>query len=279
MRKNPTLFLRFYSPHPSLQTVVSSIMVSALDGARGVTSTPYPPLPEQSLFFYPRSRITTTIHGTDKSVLNPASIFVGPQLRRVDISLGDDHVVIRVGFKPGGLHRLLGVPMHEIIDQAQNGTDFFSGEVKQVNERLCNTAGYDEMVQIVQQFLMQKVPGLKKVLPVDHALLMLMQSGGSLTVDRVASAACLSPRQFERQCKERIGLPPKLFARVIRFSKAYRLFESSPGLTWTQIAHQCGYFDQMHFIRDCKSFGGVTPTVIAKEVRHAPTQLQFMLPL
>jgi hypothetical protein len=30
----------------------------------------------------------------------------------------------------------------------------------------------------------------------------------------------------ERKCKDRIGLPPKLYARLIRFSKAYRIRES-----------------------------------------------------
>ncbi|MBS1511932.1 MAG: AraC family transcriptional regulator [Bacteroidetes bacterium] len=277
--KQQLLFLKFYTPHPLLQPVVNIIMLFAEQFAENVSMTaiPYPPLPEQSLFFYPRSPITATIHGTDKTVINPNSIIVGPQLQRVNIVLGHDHIVIRVGFKPGGLHRLIGMPMHEMVDEACNTADFFHRQVQRVNEQLFNTEGYDEMITVVQQFLLNKISSLKTALPFDHAMSLLIQSDGLIPVEKIASTACVSTRQLERQCKVRIGLPPKLFARLIRFSKAYRLFESSPSLSWTHIAHQCGYFDQMHFIRDCKDFAGVNPSVIAKEVRGAPAQLQFML--
>ena len=238
---------------------------------------PYPPLPEQSLFFYARTPIIATIHGSGKEVLNPNSIVVGPQLQRVNIKLGHDHIVIRVGFCPGGLHRLIGLSMHEIIDEACNTADFFHQQIQQVNEQLFNTLQYDEMIAVVEKFLLQKLSTIKAVLPFDNAMATLLKHDGLLPIDQVASLACVSLRQFERQCKERIGLPPKLYARLIRFSKAYRLFEGQPHLSWTHIAHTCGYFDQMHFIRDCKEFAGVVPTVIAKEISNSPAQLQYML--
>jgi transcriptional regulator GlxA family with amidase domain len=81
-------------------------------------------------------------------------------------------------------------------------------------------------------------------------------------------------RQFERVSKERIGVPPKLFARLVRFSKAYRLRERLPLLSWTSIAFECGYFDQMHLIRDFKEFAGVAPGVIEKALNNTPVRLQ-----
>jgi AraC-like DNA-binding protein len=130
---------------------------------------------------------------------------------------------------------------------------------------------------VVENFLLEKIGRAKAALPFDHAMAVLTKQHGLLPIEKVAALACLSTRQFERQCKERIGLPPKLYARLIRFSKAYRLFELQPQLSWTNIAHSCGYFDQMHFIRDCKEFSGVTPTAIAKEVSNSSVQLQYML--
>lgn len=275
------MFLKFYQPHPLLQSVVSTLMVFAKQSAPGIPAAeiPYPPYPEQSLFFYARTPIVATIHGSGKPVTNPNSIIVGPQLQRVNISLGQDHIVIRVGFHPGGLHRLLGLPMHEIVDEACNTANFFNAQIQQVNERLFNTVSYDEMVSVVEAFLLEKIRQAKTVLPFDKAMSVLIQQDGLMPVEQVASLACVSLRQFERQCKERIGLPPKLYARLIRFSKAYRLFEQQPHLSWTNIAHSCGYFDQMHFIRDCKAFAGVTPTAIAKDVANSPAQLQYMLNL
>ncbi|MBS1591499.1 MAG: AraC family transcriptional regulator [Bacteroidetes bacterium] len=275
------MFLKFYKPHVLLDPLISSIMIFAEQFNKNapLTPIPFPPLPEQSLFFYPRSPISATIHETNNTLLKPTSIFVGPQIKRVNLILGHNHVVIRVGFKPGGLYRLLQLPMYEVVDNAFNSADFFPQEIKQINEQLFNTNSFDEMASIIQSFLLTKLSNLKPITPFDNAMMVLIQSRTSLSIEHIASIACISIRQFERQCKERVGMPPKLFARIARFSNAYRLFEASQTLSWTEIAHRCNYYDQMHFIKDCKEFAGVIPTVIAKEVIKAPAQLQYMLKL
>jgi len=43
---------------------------------------------------------------------------------------------------------------------------------------------------------------------------------------------------------------PKIYARILRFSKAYRMHEASPKLAWIKVAYEAEYFDQMHMIRD-----------------------------
>lgn len=74
-------------------------------------------------------------------------------------------------------------------------------------------------------------------------------------------------------------MPPKFFARLIRFSKAYRMRENFGQLSWTTIAHECGYFDQMHFIRDFKEFAGVAPGILERELKDLPVRLQAGLRL
>ena len=253
------------------------LFAEQFDSRQPQPTVPYPPLAEQSLFFYPRSAISATIHKETTTIKNPHSIVVGPQLQRVDIQLGHDHMVIRVGLRPGALHRLLGLPMYELVDKACDTAAFFYQEVNAVNDRLQHTDGDAEMIRVVEDFLLKRLNSIRQELPFDRAMQELMRHKGLLSIEAVASLACVSLRQFERQCHARIGLPPKLFARLIRFSNAYRLFESKPSVTWTHLAHHCGYYDQMHFIRDCREFAGVTPSVIAREVKNAPVHLQYML--
>lgn len=71
-----------------------------------------------------------------------------------------------------------------------------------------------------------------------------------------------------------MGYSPKVFSRLVRFSKAYRLKESQPRLSWTAIAHTCGYYDQMHLIKDFKEFAGALPGTLAKQIDNAPMLLQ-----
>ena len=106
----------------------------------------------------------------------------------------------------------------------------------------------------------------------------LLQHNGLLTIEETASLACLSVKQFERKCRERIGMNPKMYSRILRFSKAYRLRETYPHLSWISIAYEAGYFDQMHMIRDFKDFAGVNPSIIERELAFTPLRMQKDLP-
>ena len=272
---------RFYIPHPLLQEFVQCIMLvhAEVDADAPSVICPYPPTPQNSLFFYINDRIKVQQEGTDLFIEQPRSVLVGPQLNRVRIDVDHDHKAIRVGFHPGGLHRLLGVSLSEMIDGSFDAEDVFGAAMKEVNNRLQEADGFDAMKDVVEQFLLQKVKSIKQSVPFDKAMLALLNNDGIVPIEKIASLACLSVRQFERVSKERIGLPPKLFARIIRFSKAYRLRENHPAISWTKIAYECNYFDQMHLIRDFKQFAGVAPGIIEQELNGLPIRLQASLRL
>lgn len=267
---------RFYIPHVGLQEFVQCIMVvhAEVDHLAGPVLCPYPPTPQNSLFFYINDPIKVQQEGCAHFVLQPRSVVVGPQLTRVTLDINRSHKAVRVGFHPGGLHRLLGCSMAGMIDGSYDAADVFGPEMRELNERLPEAPHFGAIRDLVEQFLLQKVGGLKRTLPFDRAMQELVRLHGNVPIDQVASLACLSPRQLERVSKERIGMSPKLFARLTRFSKAYRLREALPGWNWTQIAYECGYFDQMHLIRDFKQFAGVTPRLIEKELDRVPVRLQ-----
>ncbi|QNA43156.1 helix-turn-helix domain-containing protein [Lacibacter sediminis] len=272
---------RFYIPHPLLQEFVQCIMLvhAEIDPEVPAVLCPYPPTPQNSLFFYINDRIKVQQEGTDTFILQPRSVIVGPQLNRVTIDINRDHKAVRVGLHPGGLHRLLGLSMAEMIDGSYDAEDVFGNEMNELNEKMQEANSFDAIKDVVELFLLKKAKSLKDILPFDKAMLELLRVEGNVSIEKLASMACLSLRQFERVSKERIGLPPKLFSRIVRFSKAYRLKEQMPGISWTKIAYECNYFDQMHLIRDFKQFAGVAPGVIEKELGDTPVRLQASLRL
>jgi AraC-like DNA-binding protein len=245
-----------------------------VDASAGPVVIPYPPTPQNSLFFYINDPIQVQFDDAGGFVLQSRGVIVGPQLTPVKIDINQSHKAVRVGFHPGGLYRFLGFSLHEMIDGNYNAAAIFGNDMQRVHQQLQEAGDFDAIKEVVEQFLLQRLHQLKPVLPFDQALLQLMKHSGNMPIEEIASMACLSLRQFERVCKQRIGMPPKLFARVIRFSKAYRLRENFPLISWTSIAHECGYFDQMHFIRDFKQFALVAPGIIEKELEQVPVRLQ-----
>ena len=179
-----------------------------------------------------------------------------------------------MAFQPGGLYRFLGIPMNELLcKDGFDGVELLGNELNEVIDQLREAASFCKMKIIVESFLLKHVGNLKQTLPIDHVLPLLIKERGLLKIGQLASHACLSIRQFERVFQQRIGLPPKHFSRLVRFSQAWIIKEQQPGISWIKIAYECGYFDQMHLIRDFQEFAGANPSSIEAEL--SKSQVKF----
>ncbi len=94
----------------------------------------------------------------------------------------------------------------------------------------------------------------------------LFQQRGTLRIQQLAIKSGLSTRQFERRFAESTGIAPKLFGRITRFQMALDGKLSAPDRTWLSIAHEFGYHDQMHMIRDFHGLGGASPANMLSEL-------------
>ncbi|CAN5119134.1 AraC family transcriptional regulator [soil metagenome] len=269
-----------YIPHPALQEYVLSIATVDFllpEGSKDVV-TPYPPTPFQSLMFYCNNPISMGRIDQGNFEVQPLSVVLGPQYSRVNLKVHDHLRAIRVDLLPGGMYRLLGIPMHELFDDGFDARDFFGAEMRDINDQLKYIKDLEQGKNIVEKFLLDRITNLKEKLPFDSALRVLFKNHGNMSMDRTASLSCLSLRQFERKCQERIGMNPKTYARILKFSKAYRLHEAFPHLSWTSIAYEAGYYDQMHMIKDFRVFAGVNPSVIEQQLLSTPIRMQRDLP-
>lgn len=75
----------------------------------------------------------------------------------------------------------------------------------------------------------------------------------------------MSIRNFERSFHSATDMSPKMPCCVTRFNKALELKLQNPKMPWTSVAHQTGYFDQMHIIKEFKKFSGHTPKTLLKD--------------
>ena len=82
----------------------------------------------------------------------------------------------------------------------------------------------------------------------------------------LAERAGRSRRHLTARFREHVGLAPKTVARIIRFDRAVGLLQKGSGLSFVELAQECGYFDQAHLIRDFHEFAGTTPREFARRV-------------
>lgn len=154
------MFLRFFQPQPALKGLVNNIMINQVDfdPSQPKPSFPFPPLPEHCLFFYPYDCMEVEHLSANKKIKQGSSIIVGPQTERLTITMGYHHLVIKVGFQPGGLYRLLGIPMQELLrTEAFDASELLGNDVADVNDQLRETGSFAAMKLVVENYLLKKL--------------------------------------------------------------------------------------------------------------------------
>ena len=103
----------YHNPFPALQDFISRITLVQfrLEPNELSQANPFHQQPEHYLYFYLHDKITSHNYADHSSIKLSASTLIGPQLSRDDLSMGSNMLIIAVGYLPGGMHRLLGVPM------------------------------------------------------------------------------------------------------------------------------------------------------------------------
>ena len=115
---------------------------------------PYPPRAECSLTFYPRDPETVEYVADGFKQKRPRSIIMGQHTVRTNRHVSKDFLVLIVHLQPGLLHRITGIPFDSITNTDLDAELIFPKEMRLVNERLSSTDSYQEMISIVETFLL-----------------------------------------------------------------------------------------------------------------------------
>ena len=87
----------------------------------------------------------------------------------------------------------------------------------------------------------------------------------SVVLRRGLASACVNLNVGSRSRLAR----PKLYARIARFEAALDSKARARAKSWTDVAYEFGYHDQMHLVHDFEQFSGQTPTNLLREVERA----------
>lgn len=200
-------------------------------------------------------------HDNDHLKLQPRSFLVGQMTGPILISATGPVQLLGIRFHPGGTLPFLRLPLHEITDQVVD----LGGLSGKLERELLSVTSHSPLltdkVNAVEAFLTNQLLNTK-----DNSWLMMLaarivDSGGLVAVDRLASDAGISSRQLERRFLREVGLGPKMLGRIIRFQQVFRAVDQSNS-AWAEVAIECGYYDQAHLIRDFNQFARQTPVVL-----------------
>ena len=90
---------------------------------------------------------------------------------------------------------------------------------------------------------------------------------GSGSVAEVADELGVTGRHLQRVLLRDVGLPPKVYQRVIRLQRFVRRAEV--GIALADAAAEAGYADQSHLTREVGRMTGLSPHALVEERRAA----------
>jgi len=153
------------------------------------------------------------------------------------------------------------VALHEITDQVVDLGSLSSSLERDLLRATSASARLNEKIAAVEQFLTDQLLSSEHDRRLMVVATRIVDSGGLISVDQLASAAGISSRQLERRFLNEVGIGPKLLGRIIRFQQVFHAVERCD-TAWAEVAIQCGYYDQAHLIRDFHQFARQTPAVL-----------------
>jgi AraC-like DNA-binding protein len=146
------------------------------------------------------------------------------------------------------------------------------GVLDAVHNQLADAGNAQEQLPILERFLLERL-GSQCAPPasIRRAAEILRDSGGQVSITRLARHVGVSQSALERHLRAYAGASPKMLARLARLQHVFRLRDAGRNLT--EIAAEAGFTDQSHMIRDFESFTGVAPSAFFQNQspRNLPT--------
>ncbi len=163
-----------------------------------------------------------------------------------------------IKMKPAAITRLFDISMHDVTDRVVPLKSKIQEGLPDV-ALLRSLRDDAERVRIIEQALKKFLHGPAPNTWIEKAVDAIFETRGLTPVARLCSIAGTGERQLERAFRKYIGLSPKFYARIIRFSHIFQLIHKKK-LNGSELGLEAGFYDQSHFIKNFKAFTGEDPS-------------------
>jgi AraC-like DNA-binding protein len=193
----------------------------------------------------------------DNTILN------GQQKSYNDIVVCGKLSMFSISFQPHGAKMFFDVPSNEFLDQNVPLKYLVKNTIDELEQNLHYAASFEDKICVIEKFLMNQLRINYKeyeMKRIAYSIALVNKAKGVISIQALSSASFLSRKQFERTFLSYIGTSPKQFLRTVRFQNSLYEKQKNENLSLTELAYNCGYYDQSHMIYDYKLLSGKTPS-------------------
>lgn len=188
-----------------------------------------------------------------------SAFLIGPTMGAYCMEAAAGTRVFGVGIRPQGWVSLCGVSAEEVKDQVVDLTSFAGGMARSSIDEMQNADSLQAMAAAADRFFASLLAkrASRSSIGYSHALANWLLDPQDLSIDVLMQSMDVSRRQTDRIAKLYFGASPKFLQRKYRALRAADRIRTGD-LDWMSAAGGA-YYDQSHFIKEFKTFVGVTP--------------------
>ena len=217
---------------------------------------------EELIFSFGGSFRRTEIRGgvISRDVLE-RSYVVGCKTVGVNCLRLGDLGMVGVKLWPNSLHSLLGIPMSELNGRPLELRELGERKLLEMEAKIFDATGEDAIRRVLDDSLTPADFARRSGGLVAMSIARIFEARGDIVIDDILKSEGRHYRTAERAFRERVGVPPKQLAKVVRFKHAYTTLGRRAERARSAISPlDFGYYDASHFLKDFRRFTGTSPT-------------------
>jgi AraC-like DNA-binding protein len=173
------------------------------------------------------------------------------------------NIMLGARFYPHAVASILPDKASLFTNQVIDYGDIADNSINTLQAQLQDTSNWNKRIALLEAYLLQQLEQagkrLGKVDVVKDLMYELRHQDVYETMETIATRYGISARYMQQLFLQYTGLTPKLYSQINRFQHSLRLVRNRH-TSLTDIAYECGYADQSHFIKEFKAFTGSTPS-------------------
>lgn len=167
--------------------------------------------------------------------------------------------VVAVVLKPYAVHDFFGIRMSTLVNSRLD-LSLLPGFDLSLVHAIQQTHAAHAQIGLLQGFLLGKLSEAKtRATVINDAAKEIDRLNGNVEVGALAEQFNISKRYLEKRFLEKVGVSPKMYARIKRFGVLANQVAHAKEVDWHQVVEGADLHDQSHLIKEFKEFNKMTP--------------------
>ncbi len=197
----------------------------------------------------------------NKKVEVPLAFVSGQFTANYHLEMNGKIGIVGAVLKASSIYNIFGLKMTSLVNKRMALQNFLEEKPSGIQNKIKKAGNAEERVQILEDFLKTYLETVTSRLSIiDDTISFIDQNNGMVTIEDVLSKFKISRSYLEKKFLQKVGISPKLYARIRRFSYLSNQIAQNKDINWQDIVFENGYHDQSHLVKDFKAFNHMKPS-------------------